>query len=1122
LSHYNIKIGSTSGADDVLAATNVGNVLTYNLTGVDGQDYFVAVQAEDVAGNTSPWSSYSNGITVDTSGPVAATGLITPADLVTDPDSSFDNDLNIFFKWSASTDAGSGFRDYTLTWYALAGCAGGGTDVSSLNAIDYGFAGSNGSTYSFEIRSFDQLGNSTLSACSTSLTIDSDAPTTPATPTDAGAFDDTTVTFDWVAVSDVGPAGLSHYILEIREMPSASVVFSGSVGNVVTYDHTGTDGSSYFAKVRSVDHAGNMSPFSSESDGVTIDLQDPPTPGAPTDDGVYHLATNLTFNWGAVVDVGPAGLSHYNLKIGTTPGGTDVLGVTNVGNVISYNQLGSDGVTYYAAVQAVDNAGNTSAWSANSNGVGVDLTDPIGASNLRTSADVGGGADASYDDDVNIFFSWDGGTDSPGLGIASYTVRWYSDGTCSTGGTNITGITGTSSGFTGVNNGTYSFEVTTIDHAARSVVSGCSSAITILTDTPTVDVVSVPTESVVSVLGTTTNSNINVTCSMSGSLEVLDNTDDDEIVASTPVAGATPELIGITGTALDTVTGSDGPVTLKVICRNLAGTNSAPNTARVVSLDTIPPDPLTLLSAATGSGSDGDIDLTITYPGDTSDYEEVRLRRLAGAIAPNVDCTSDGTQAAVFNPLFSSGVHTDATGSSTGEYFSYRICIYDAVGHLTASDAVTNIQAEDTNPPPALSTFSVVTGASNEGDIDLSWTYGSTLDYDSIDIRALAGSTAPSAACNDGVVVTTITSPFAATSFTDATGSLIGDEFSYRACIYDTSSNLTATNVATGIPAKDTVNPMSLTAFSGVSGSTHGDVDITINFPGDTTDYDVFTVRRIAGGTAPNAACSNGTEIYNSSGPFNNFTLTDATGANYGESYSYRACIWDTSSNLNSSNTSVGVAAVDTVNPPDLTSLAGVTGSGTGEIDLTVDFPGSILDYNLVQIRQLGGVTPPSCASGTVAKSYSPGQFTDDTPTITGLTAGAFYSYRACVYDGQSNSVFSRTVANVQAKAPPCTGSPSNGYCWHLVPDFNGANCQTWCASRGGCNQAGNSWAAASGPACQAALSAVGHNFGSISTAVNNFGCKHSLGAFGERGNGTAPCNGPANSSYSRVCACNN
>src|SRR5690606_11123322 len=123
---------------------------------------------------------------------------------------------------------------------------------------------------------------------------------------------------------------------------------------------------------------------------------------APTDNGgLFYASTSLDFDWLAVADVGPAGLSHYNLKIGTAPGLADVLAPTNVGNVLTYNLVGVSGSSYYAAVQAVDFASNASAWSSYSDGITVDTEGPTAATGLITPADLAAAPDATYDNDMN-------------------------------------------------------------------------------------------------------------------------------------------------------------------------------------------------------------------------------------------------------------------------------------------------------------------------------------------------------------------------------------------------------------------------------------------------------------------------------------------------------------------------------------------------------------------------------------------------------------------------------------------------------------------------------------------------------------------------------------------------
>lgn len=98
---------------------------------------------------------------------------------------------------------------------------------------------------------------------------------------------------------------------------------------------------------------------------VTI-LKDTVAPsfGGSINDGTTSTSLTQTpsLSWSAATDA-HSGVSHYELAIGTSAGGTQVLAWTNISNVLTYQRSGlslSNGQTYYASVRAVDAAGNTS------------------------------------------------------------------------------------------------------------------------------------------------------------------------------------------------------------------------------------------------------------------------------------------------------------------------------------------------------------------------------------------------------------------------------------------------------------------------------------------------------------------------------------------------------------------------------------------------------------------------------------------------------------------------------------------------------------------------------------------------------------------------------------------
>ncbi len=100
--------------------------------------------------------------------------------------------------------------------------------------------------------------------------------------------------------------------------------------------------------------------------------------------------------------------------------------------------------------------------------------------------------------------------------------------------------------------------------------------------------------------------------------------------------------------------------------------------------DRVPPPQLAAFSGVTASSNA--INLTITYPSDTSDYEVVKIYRSSGSTAP-VGCNGD---LVVTLSSFTSFVYPDANHPENG-VFSYRACIYDKQNNVTMSQVAQNI-----------------------------------------------------------------------------------------------------------------------------------------------------------------------------------------------------------------------------------------------------------------------------------------------------------------------------------------------------------------------------------------------------------------------------------------------
>jgi hypothetical protein len=169
LSHYLVSVGSTSGSNDVVDWTNVGDVALTVLGGtfVNGSTYYASVKAVDLAGNmtTITSSTTSDGWTIETS---------APADLAINAISCgrFDSGNNLIMGagWDYPTDTESGIATVE---YAIGTTSGdtdtiGWTDVtgtSSLTLSSASFATS--TTYHLTVKATNNAGQSTAANTST-------------------------------------------------------------------------------------------------------------------------------------------------------------------------------------------------------------------------------------------------------------------------------------------------------------------------------------------------------------------------------------------------------------------------------------------------------------------------------------------------------------------------------------------------------------------------------------------------------------------------------------------------------------------------------------------------------------------------------------------------------------------------------------------------------------------------------------------------------------------------------------------------------------------------------------------------------------------------------------------
>jgi hypothetical protein len=297
------------------------------------------------------------------------------------------------------------------------------------------------------------------------------------TGSDAGSTTLTTqLSANWTASND--PEGLSGYKYAIGTTAGGSNVTNWTtLGNVLTVTKTGltlTIGSTYYFSVKAVNNAG-LESAAANSNGQFV-RGDTTAPGAPAavrdgtgaDIGSTTVATQLNANWDTAIDA-ESGIAKYYYAVGTTAGGTNIIGWTDNGAGTSVARTGLSltiGVTYYFTVKAQNTAG-LQGTAANSNGVVVLQTpqDTTAPTNITTVND-GTGADADSTSSLSqLSANWTNAADAQS-GISGYK---YAIGTTA-GGTDIVGwtllgnvLTVTKTGLTLTAGTTYYFSVKAVN-----------------------------------------------------------------------------------------------------------------------------------------------------------------------------------------------------------------------------------------------------------------------------------------------------------------------------------------------------------------------------------------------------------------------------------------------------------------------------------------------------------------------------------------------------------------------------------------------------------------------------------------------------------------------------------
>ena len=587
------------------------------------------VTGHDVAGNTAPLSlTFVDDTTPPAGGSVSYSG-------------GYYNTASVPVTLDDGTDAQSGVDSVSsgseLLQRASATLAGGACGSfggfatiathPGATATDTGVA--SGNCYRYRYVVLDNVGNSVTYTSGATVKVDTNAPTAFSLSTPAAGFVGPSATVSATA-TDTGGSGIAQ--IEFRYCAGGSCTFASgtTIGSPVatsgfasqSWDLSGlTDGATYTVVARATDAAGNTTDSSTTT--VTLDLA-PPTTTDNAPGGSQSSAVTVTLSPGDGAGSGVASTT-YRVDGGGWHTGTSVL----VAAPSDHSNDGSHTIDYYS----VDNVGNTEA--TRHAAVTIDTQPPSGAP-VDPGSVLAGTVSLS-----------DPSPADPGAGVASVAFQRspHGAGTWTTIGTATSAPWSVSFDTTAVADGQYDL---------REVISDAAIPANVTTiDLPGPKVIDNTAPVSAAVTSPAPGAYVGGTVTLSGS-------------ASDATSGVGQMVFKVNGTVVGTSSGTpasvnwdststpDGPVSVTVEAKDVAGNGPTVSSSRTIVIDNHPP---TVTLDDPGAAVRGTVALTTTTSADTT---QVTFERSPAGAGTWTTISVDGT-----SPF---GASLDTTLLADGSY----------------------------------------------------------------------------------------------------------------------------------------------------------------------------------------------------------------------------------------------------------------------------------------------------------------------------------------------------------------------------------------------------------------------------------------------------------------------
>lgn len=606
----------------------------------------------------------------------------------------------ITFRWSTSTDTA------TVTYRLIVDTDLAGSFVldTSIAETSTTYTFSKADTYMWRVIASDTPGDSRTVGDSTFL-IDTTLPVAAVqlTLADGAETKGVSITLTWTAAYDTH-SGLQKHQVQIDTAGTFSLkAVDSSAGLQSSTTVVLAPNETYFWRIIAFDDAGNTSATTADSFIVDTRLPAVATLRNPADFAETR-EVSITFYWDSAADTG-SGLQKHQFQIDTSGNFTTKIVDSSAGLQSSTTIVLRANDTYYWRVVAFDDAGNTSAASADSFKIDTQL--PIAASLLLPAS----GIETNVS---SLRFTWVSAYDTIS-GLNRHSIQTGTSTAFSPLLIDSSTSTNTSATLSLAGTETYYWRILAVDDAGNTSVSD-SARFTIDTSAPSAVTLGAPqniseTNSIPVLF--TWSAATDTTSTIRYRLQLANDTGFDTIVIDSTGISGTSALVSVKG---------DSWYAWRVAAYDSVG-NAGTSSFLIVGVDTHRPNAPALVSPIGGATqTSGNILLKWGAAADTvlgnsklvSDTGDIRYFFQVSADSSFTTVTKSETTADTFNYLL-------LTVKDSGTFY-WRVAGVDSAGNYSAYDTSgTFVRAvvTDTNPP--LPPFDFTGVALETGAAKLTW-----------------------------------------------------------------------------------------------------------------------------------------------------------------------------------------------------------------------------------------------------------------------------------------------------------------------------------------------------------------------------------------------------------------